>query len=262
LDVLEKVSKDLGLINIQFITYDVRKDLDARLIGSYDVVITDPPYTRSGIELFLNRCSQAVKKFQSYDSSYILLFYGNSFKTPEKFLKIQELINSFGLVIEDKIDKFARYYGADSIGSASSLYLLKTTPFSTWKPETSLNKNIYTYESQKVEKFPFVDHITAKVFNVPHDKVKSKAFILKAMGEFCNLHKLKVLDRKETEFKNGGLSITFILSTSNLLAHTWPENNAVHIDLLTCSPIHNKTGIYQSLSKLFDTKTIDIRHIE
>ena len=117
------------------------------------------------------------------------------------------------------------------------MYILKTTASTEPLAEELLSSTIYTYENQKEEKFPFVDHVVIKVFDVPDQIVKSKAQITKAMGDFCNEHKLKVVDNKITEFKNGGLTLTFILANSNLVVHTWPEFNAVHLDLITCAPI-------------------------
>jgi S-adenosylmethionine/arginine decarboxylase-like enzyme len=129
--------------------------------------------------------------------------------------------------------------------------------------EDSLIKTtIYTFENQKEEKFPFVDHYTFKIFGVPKNVILQKKAVLKITNDFCTTHKLKIVDTKITQFKGKGLSITFILSTSNLLVHTWPELNAVHMDLITCSPIYNKGQMGETISKLFGTSNIEIRRIE
>jgi S-adenosylmethionine/arginine decarboxylase-like enzyme len=47
--------------------------------------------------------------------------------------------------------------------------------------------------------------------------------MLKIVGEFCRLHRLKVVDTKISKFKGQGLTLTYVLSNSNLLVHTWPE---------------------------------------
>ena len=254
---ISKISGDMGIRNVQTIEYNCKNNVPNTLFEKFDVIMTDPPYTKAGIELFLNRAVQMLSKSPSYEGKYILLFFGNSFKSPEKYLKVQEVINKFNLVIEDRIDKFSRYYGAESIGNASALYILKTTASTEPLAEELLSSTIYTYENQKEEKFPFVDHVVIKVFDVPDQIVKSKAQITKAMGDFCNEHKLKVVDNKITEFKNGGLTLTFILANSNLVVHTWPEFNAVHLDLITCAPIHKKSSIPYSIEKFLKSGKIE-----
>lgn len=261
-ELLEKVKKISEELNVDFqfetSSYDVRKEIPAKFTGRFDTVVIDPPYTKSGVTLFLNR---AVELLNGSDK-YIFFYYGNSFKSPEKTLKVQEIINSMGLVIEDKIDKFSRYYGAESIGSASSLYVLKTTPFTKQLINPAVTKNIYTYEDRTEEKFPFVDQLTVKINKVPTNMFRSKSTLLSLFGKFCETHKLKVVDTVVTDFKNGGLTITYVLSNSNLVVHTWPEYNALHIDLITCTPIFKKMEIADTISKLFGTDNIEVSFIE
>ncbi len=260
-DILNKIAgiaKEYSLKNIYTQKYDARTEVPTSLIKKFDVVVTDPPYTKFGIALFLNKALE----FLGAKNKYIFLYYGNSFKSPEKTLKVQEIINNMNLVVEDKLDKFIRYHGAESIGSASSLYVLKTTQFSKPLVLPNINEHIYTFESQAEEKFPFVDHVVAKVWNVNTTVIKSKNAILRIFGEFCRMHKLKIVDTKITPFANEGLTLTLVLSSSNLVVHTWPEYNALHIDLVTCTPIYNKSSIYKSLVSLLNTKVIELREIE
>lgn len=257
LDTISTISSEEGFAKVETDVYDVRKPLDNRYFDQYDVVITDPPYTKAGVSLFLNR---AIELLNGSDK-YIFLYFGNSFKSPEKFLKIQEILNRMGLVIEDKIDKFSRYYGAESIGSASSVYVLKTTPF-THTIDIYDNTNIYTMDPTSEEKFPYVDHLVLKVTKVAPSIMRSKSTLHSLFNRFCTTHKLKVVDTKITDFKGGGMTFTFILSNSNLLVHTWPEHNALHIDLITCKPIFKKELVHDTLSKLFNTNYIEVKNIE
>jgi predicted methyltransferase len=262
LETIKKITQEYNLKNIKTIKYDAREQIPNDLFGAFDVVVIDPPYTKSGVQLFLNRSVQFLRLKKDIEGGYIFLYFGNSYRSPEKFIKIQEIINNFNLVIEDRIDKFSRYHGAESIGSASSLYVLKTTKFTDPLQEELLTDVIYTFENQEEEKFPYVDQVTIKLFDVPDSVVKSRNSLMKALGEFCKKHKLKVVDKKITGFSKGGLSITFILASSNLLVHTWPELNAVHLDIVTCSPIYEKTKIPHSLKELFDTSKIEFNVIE
>ncbi len=261
LNIIKKAAKDLDVSNIDTQLHDIRKSLSATEVNKYDVVLVDPPYTKAGAQLFLHRSIELLKMRKTYEGSYILFNFGVGFKNPELESKVQEVINNFGLVIEDKINKYTRYTGAETIGSASSIYVLKTTPFTSIE-KSILPQEIYTYEKTDVEKFPYTDHYTFKISKVPAQLLTSKSRLQKVFGEFCKMHKLKVVNIIVDKFKGGGYSLTYILATSNLLIHTWPERGAVHIDLLTCSPIKNKDRLGDNLAKLLKTKYVEVRWIE
>ncbi len=259
---VKAITTNLSIKNVQTATFDFRKKIKPELEGKFDVVVTDPPYTKSGVQLFINRAVQLLGKTNDYEGKYLFLYYGNSFKTPEKTLKIQDIIGRFNLLIEDKLDKFARYTGAESIGNASSLYILKTTKYTKPLDEATLSLPIYTYENQKEERFPYVSHYTVKIYGVPKNIINSRSNLLRFLGQFCELHKLKVVDKKETKFKGLGYSFTFILGNSNLLAHTWPEYSAIHLDLVTCTPVYNKELLGVNLQNLFKATNVEVREVE
>lgn len=273
LNTIATIAKELNTASIQCVEYDVRSALPQKIAHNFDVVITDPPYTKTGIQLFLNRSIEllGITFNTSSPDKYIFLYYGTSRKTPEKTLKIQEIITQMGLVIENRIDKFARYNGAESIGDASALYVLKTTLFTRPLELAGDYSLLYTHTQAKEEKFPYVDHVVAKVYAVPNHIINSKSALLKALGELCSLHKLKVVDEKITRFsdphaisnpKKGGMTITYVLANSNLVVHTWPEHNAIHFDLITCAPIYGKERLVENIAKVFGTKSVELRYIE
>ena len=257
---IERCSKEMGFENIEVIKYDARENLDNRHLGRFDIVVFDPPYTKSGVTVFLQRAVELLGEIRGFESKYVFMYYGNSFKSLEKVLKIQEIINRFGFSIEDRIEKFARYLGAESIGNASSLYILKANKFT--RELGVSNENIYTFEKTWDEKFPFVDHLVFKVFDVKKEILLSKNRLLGAMENVCKVHRLKIVDKKVTDFKGGGVTASFILSNSNLTVHTWPEHSAVHIDLITCSPIYHKESLPKTIEKSFETSKVETFFIE
>jgi predicted methyltransferase len=103
----------------------------------FNLIFTDPPYTPSALQLWLTRCIEASlgsgsnkkrKKPEVLSSKYYFLCYGYTNRETERGLKIQEIITKMGLVIQEKIRDFNNYYGAESLGSKSDLYLLQPTP--------------------------------------------------------------------------------------------------------------------------------------
>ena len=261
LSFIEAKTASMGIDNVRTVHYDCREELKEEYLGRFDVVLTDPPYTRYGAELFLERSLEMIGG-GGFANRKIFFFYGNSSRTPEKFLKIQEILGKVNLVIEDKINNFAHYDGAESIGSASSLYILKTLPSTTVYKGIRKNRKIYTHETEKEERFPFVDHVVLKVFGVSTLMLENKKRMLGLLNDFCRTHRLRVVDTKITEFKGKGFTFVYVLSNSNLTVHTWPEHNALHVDLITCSPIFDKPSLPKTISELFSTDAVEVNFVE
>lgn len=57
-------------------------------------------------------------------------------------------------------------------------------------------------------------------------------------------------------FPKMGLTKVYILSQSHLVIHTWPENSAIHIDLMTCSEEINDDMVKNSV------RDIEVAQIE
>ncbi len=263
-ELLAKISsavKEQGFERIKTVLYDARNEPPKQYLNYFDVVITDPPYTKSGFDLFLDRCVQFSKIKRDYSGTYIFIYYGVGVKNLEREVKLLESIHLRNLYLEDKIFKFARYSGAETVGNSSNLYILKTTPHTALIQE-AFTQDLYTFENVKEEKFPYVDHYVFKLFGANAEILRSKAKLLKACGDFCNRHRLKVVDTKVTQFKPYGFSLTYILASSNLVIHTWEEYGGVHVDLVTCSPIYNASSLSSSLVNLFGARNVEYYKVE
>jgi predicted methyltransferase len=123
--------------NIETYYHDLRNPLPKDKFKKFNLIFTDPPYTPSALELWLTRCIEASlgsgtnkkrKKPEVLSSKYYFVCYGYTNRETERGLKVQEIITKMGFVIQEKIRDFNNYYGAESIGSKSDLYLLQPTP--------------------------------------------------------------------------------------------------------------------------------------
>lgn len=142
LDVIKKIAKKENL-TIKTMLYDARKTPIKDFVGKFDVVFTDPPYSSNGINLFTSRAIQYLDINNKAGRIYIC--YGNSDRAKERYLPVFEIFNNSGLVARWIFDKFNRYKGAESIGSASALYILEVTPATTSLIKGDYkNENIYT----------------------------------------------------------------------------------------------------------------------
>ena len=74
--------------------------------------------------------------------------YGYTDKSAERGLKVQQIISSLGLIIQEKLRDFNEYLGAESIGSKSDLYVLQPTPKVNIRKLDIARSKFYTGQKQ------------------------------------------------------------------------------------------------------------------
>ncbi|MGI5272522.1 bis-aminopropyl spermidine synthase family protein [Nonomuraea sp. CA-218870] len=130
---------------------DLRLGLPPSVRERADLAVTDPPYTPEGVGLFVAR---AVEGLRDPDRGRVLLAYGASERTPMLALKVQESLHELNLAYEAMYPDFNRYFGAEAIGSAADLYVLR--PTTKTRPAVAARAGrygtaIYTKGPQSVE---------------------------------------------------------------------------------------------------------------
>lgn len=85
---------------------------------------------------------------------------------------------------------------------------------------------------------PYYQHIVIEIFGAKEEtgsleRIEEKTRIL------LKRTALKAIEKISYQFIPQGISLVYILSTSHLAVHTWPESGYLHFDLITCS--ENKT---------------------
>jgi len=252
INLIDKVSNENNF-NITCVKYNAKETINPTYTSKFDVVLTDPPYTQNGIELFLDR-SISLLSNKGLKGSFIYLNYGNSFKNYNEFFRIYNVFLKYNLVVENVLNKFNSYIGAEGIGSTSNLYILRTT-----QKTSSLDPNvesIYTFEEKPFKNFPFVQTFDFRLSNVNKQLLTSKYAIDKKMRDFCKLHGLFIACQALSKFEGGGLTINYTLKTSSLSVHTWPELKALHINIVVCKNVRNEGLMVKNLAELFDTNNI------
>ncbi len=120
--IVELVSR--GLADAAFpwacVEHDLRAPLPTELAGSFDTVVTDPPYTVPGAQLFLSRAAEALE-----GAGDVFLSFGS--KRPAAAQHLQEAIAQHGFVIRSLTRDFNEYVGAGVLGGTSHLYHLVAT---------------------------------------------------------------------------------------------------------------------------------------
>jgi predicted methyltransferase len=137
LEVLKKESKN-AIFTVQ---HNLTSLLPHRLLSSFDLIFTDPPYTPEGIALFLSRSLDALVKGIR---GRVFLSYGSL--DPVRALAVQEKILAHGVLIEELQPKLNEYLNAKTIGNVSDLYLLRPTVKVRPTVRGEYQGKIYTHE--------------------------------------------------------------------------------------------------------------------
>ena len=153
---LDEVSGRLGL-DLRLFAADLRLGLPRSLREGADLVFTDPPYSREGVDLFVRR---GVEALGDRPGASVLFCYGAGDRGSEALLAVQEQLARLHLVIDALVPGFNRYRGAHAIGAASSLWVVRPTrrtrPAAAAADAHGLNARVYSRGKASREAVPMV----------------------------------------------------------------------------------------------------------
>jgi predicted methyltransferase len=104
----------------ELVLHDLRRPLPRRLVGAFDTVFTDPPYTHRGAELFLSRGREALRP----EGGHAFLCFGP--QAPADGARLQHAVTGLGFAIHRLARNFNEYLGAGVLAGTSHLYHLVT----------------------------------------------------------------------------------------------------------------------------------------
>lgn len=123
------------------IEHDLRKRLPQGLVASFDTVVTDPPYTVAGAQLFLSRAAAALG-----ESGTVLFSFGS--RRPATTFAVQRAIAQMGFMIRSLALDFNQYVGAGVLAGTSHLYHLAATPELSPPVVGTFDGPLYTAETR------------------------------------------------------------------------------------------------------------------
>ena len=123
-DVLDYIGQQVAVVGVtvELLRHDLRRPLPGELAAGFDVVLTDPPYTVAGAELFLSR---AVSGLAPEPGRHVFFSFGA--RRPDQTLAVQLAIAQMGLVVRSLTAGFNEYLGAGVLAGTSNLYHLRST---------------------------------------------------------------------------------------------------------------------------------------
>ena len=226
----------------------------------FQTIAFDPPYTPPGASLFLKRSLGYISP--AHEESRIFMCFGSGPKNTDKILKIQEIISSFSLVVEEKFANFNLYRGASGVNNTSSMYVLKPTAISEVGSVSYDLEKIYTHNVYPVIKLPHIEHYSMMFFGVPFKTATTRRDLETAIINSCSALDIKWVGKSFKKFFGGGLTLNFVLEKSNLCVHSWPELSMVHLDLLVCTKLKDIDNMPFIFAKNLKTKNFQFRRLE
>jgi predicted methyltransferase/DNA-directed RNA polymerase subunit RPC12/RpoP len=151
-DVLGWIGEQAGGtgVPLELIRHDLRQPLPAALSGGFDVVLTDPPYTVAGAELFLSR---AVSALAAEPGRHVFFSFGA--RRPDETLAVQRAIAAMGLVTRSLTAGFNSYLGAGVLAGTSNLYHLRTAAGARPLIDGEYAGALYTADNRAVPTRPY-----------------------------------------------------------------------------------------------------------
>jgi len=191
--ITEQANKELGK-NIQFVEHDLRKPIPKSYHDNFDCIMTDPPYTINGCNLFISRGLDLLSKNTSG-----VVYLSFSRKPPIELLKIERNLLEMGCLITDIKPRFNHYVGAQKLGGVSTMYRLETIPPVNPLITGVFEEAIYTGEIlPKIRKYQCIK--CSKTIEIGKDRDFNTIEQLKEKGcPFCNNHKFRKLSEKIIE---------------------------------------------------------------
>lgn len=140
LEYIENIARKYAL-PIKCEHHDLKNPLFDIYLGKFDCIFTDPPYTLEGMNLFISRGLEAIKKDRGN-----IIFLSFSHKSLLFTYEMQKCFIKMGLVVSEIIPSFNVYEGAGIIGNKGQMIILKTTSNAFGLIAKKYNNPIYTRE--------------------------------------------------------------------------------------------------------------------
>ena len=170
---------------------DLRLGLPTALQESSQLVFTDPPYTPEGVRLFVTRGLQGLADQRC---GRVLVAYGFG-EQPALGLAVQQALSPLHLAYEAVLPGFNRYAGAEAIGGAAALYVLRPTRRSLSAAQAAADDpgpGLYTHGAQSVESGarPLGDAAAAQVLGLAAGPGESVLLVGGGWPEACGGQRL------------------------------------------------------------------------
>ena len=199
-DIDTRIGEIINLVNeecnlkIQFVEHDLRNPIPIEYHDNFECILTDPPYTRNGCNLFISRGIELLSK---QSNGVIYLSFTN--KPPKEMKGIESDLLKMGCLITDINRRFNKYVGAQKLGGVSTLYRLEAIPPFHPTIEGLYENYIYTGDIVKKIRNYLCIHCSKEI-----EVGKGKTFVTieqlkKNSCPFCHHNKFRKMSERSIE---------------------------------------------------------------
>lgn len=107
---------------------------------------------------------------------------------------------------------------------------------------------------------PYFRHFVVEL-ECSFKEANSLDWIKTKIASLINNLDIRVLKSVEHLFQPQGIATLYIISSSHMAVHTWPENNYIHIELLTCSRNKKLDDLDLVIKEIFPGSTYKITEL-
>lgn len=100
------------------------------------------------------------------------------------------------------------------------------------------------------ENRPYFRHFVVEL-ECPFKEANSLDWIKTKIASLIGQLEIRVFKSVKHLFQPQGISLLYVISSSHLAVHTWPENNYIHMELLTCSTNKKLDDLDLVIKKIF-----------
>lgn len=170
---------------------DLRTPLADNYKNQFDCFFTDPPYTSEGMNLFLSRGIEALRR-----SSGLTIYFSYAHKSPDFQLTMQRCFLSMGLIVSEVIARFNTYEGASIIGNTGQMIVLKTTNLTKALIKATYKGVLYTGELKETVR-SYRCKQCGGIIKVGRSEKVDNIEMLKSKGCCkCNSHVFELIQRE------------------------------------------------------------------
>ena len=146
-DFLSAVADREGL-PIKVIAHDLREEIPGEMVGKFDVFLTDPPYTLSGLKLFVSRGAAAL---QPMVGKQAFVCFGR--RAPRETAAAIGALVDMGFAPVEILPAFNQYVGAQVLGGVSQMIRMVTTGPTVPAVAGAFTGALYTAEQKQKKRY-------------------------------------------------------------------------------------------------------------
>lgn len=109
-------------------------------------------------------------------------------------------------------------------------------------------------------KTPYYRHFVVKLA-CKSDLTNSIKKLEEKTSSFLESLDLVVLKEVHFRFERQGMTLLFVLSSSHMAVHSWPEFDFLHIDLIVCNEEVGLQKVKSSVKTVFEDSRFEVREL-